>query len=218
MRRAFSLICAGAAITPALGFHVVPHVSAPVARTSQSFLAGASGGDDFIPLSPEKRPPPQGGDMAYVRDNITRQMDNYLQIRKVGWPSEDCINDCYVRNPRLSTFWFVGKVAKTHDVSLQQAVARQWNLIEEHATRLRPIELGRSFGSCEVWVAPGDTEFQVAENDPNIRLERMERSVDDCDSVKTFEVGLNLEVVTNRGAGFFVVRNEDGIVPPELLQ
>ena len=156
--------------------------------------------------------------MAYVRENITRQMDNYLQIRKAGWPEDDCINDLYVRNPRLSTWWFVGKVARTHDVSLQQAVARQWNLIEEHATRLRPIELGRSFGSCEVWAAPGDTELQVSENDPNVRLERMERSVDDCDSVKTFEIGLNLEVVTNRGDGFFVVRNEDGMVPPELLQ
>lgn len=106
---------------------------------------------------------------------------------------------------------------KAGTVNLQQAVARQFNLIEEHATRLRPVELGRAFGSCEVWVAPGDTEQELSNNNPNIRLEKMERYADGCEDVSSKEVGLNLEVVTNRGAGFFVERNEDGMVPPHLL-
>jgi hypothetical protein len=217
MRRPFSLICFGVALAPALAFHSVPHACAPL-RTGT--VAGrTSKGDDFIPMSPDKRPPPQGGDMAYVRDNITRQMDNYLQIRKAGWPEDDCIHDIYVRNPQLRSFWFIGKVARcTGTAGLQQAVARQWNLIEEHATRLRPIELGRCFGTCEVWVAPGDSEIDMSQNNPNFRLQKMERHVDGCDSVNSMEVGLNLEVVTNKGAGFFIVRNSDGMVPPELMQ
>ena len=97
-------------------------------------------------------------------------------------------------------------------------MARQWNLIEEHATRLRPVELGRCFGTCEIWVAPGDSEIEMSQNNPNVRLQRMERIVDGSDLVKNFEVGLNLEVVTNRGAGFFVLRNDDWMVPPELMQ
>ena len=216
-----SLICFGFALAPAVAFHVGPRATLAGRTDLAAFVSGYSGDNngDFIPMSPEKRPPPQGGDMSYVRDNITRQMDTYLQIRKAGWPDDDCINDVYVRNPQLSSFWFVGKVARcTGTVSLRSAVARQWNLIEEHATRLRPIELGRCFGSCEVWVAPGDSEIDMSQNNPNIRLQRMERVVDGSDSVNNFEVGLNLEVVTNRGAGFFVLRNDDGMVPPELMQ
>ena len=217
-----SLICFGFAIAPAVAFHVGPHalIAGRTDLAAAPVASGPSGhnNDDFIPMSPEKRPPPQGGDMSYERDNITRQMDNYLQIRKAGWPDDDCINDVYVRNPQLSSYWFVGKVARCFPVSLQKAVARQWNLIEEHATRLRPIELGRCFGTCEIWVAPGDSEIEMSQNNPNVRLQRMERVVDGGDLVKNFEVGLNLEVVTNRGAGFFVLRNDDGMVPPELMQ
>ena len=50
--------------------------------------------------------------MAYAKDNIVRQMDTYMAIRKAGWPDDDCINDVYVRNPELNSFWYVGKVAR----------------------------------------------------------------------------------------------------------
>ena len=82
---------------------------------------------------------------------------------------------------------------------------------------MRPVELGRAFGQCEIYVALGDTEMQVSNNDPNIRLERMERHIEGCDDVSSLEVGLSLEVVTNKGAGFFVERNDDGMVPPHLI-
>ena len=250
---------------------------------ASTVLASASdgGSQEHIPW-PGNRPKPQGGDMAYLRENITRQMDNYMKIRSAGWPEDACVNDVYVRNPQLNSFWYTGKVARctgetesnfnpfctepilgrlfdqlcffttscklqqitninilTHHlllhqkilcdpffarfkidkgtVSLNEAIARQFNLIEEHATRLRPVELGRAFGQCEVYVAPGDTEMQVSNNDPNIRLERMERHVEGCEGVSSLEVGLNLEVVTNKGAGFFVERNDDGMVPPHLI-
>ena len=75
--------------------------------------------------------------MAYIQENITRQMINYENIRKAG--GKDVVNDVYVRNPKLpSLLWYVGKVARcTGTVSLENAIAKQWNLIEEHAARLR---------------------------------------------------------------------------------
>jgi len=171
-----------------------------------------------------QRPPPKGGDIAYTNENILRQLRYYNDIRKVG--GKDCVQDIYVRDPNTSVggnnnfrlFWFVGKVARcTGTVSPELAVARLFNLIEEHATRIRPIELGRSFGSLEFYVAPGDTEFLTSQNDPGIRLEKMPRSVDGAEEVAMLEVGLNLEILTNQGAGFCIVRTEDGVVPPHLI-
>mmetsp|Transcript_42017 Transcript_42017/g.63417 ORF Transcript_42017/g.63417 Transcript_42017/m.63417 type:complete len:185 (+) Transcript_42017:155-709(+) len=103
-------------------------------------------------------------------------------------------------------------------VTINQCIARQLNLIEEHATRVRPIELGRSFGNIEIWVAPGDTEFQMSQNDPNIVLTKMARYVDGCENIPNDQVGFVAEVVTNHGEGFRVVRNgKDGTVPPYLI-
>jgi len=172
-----------------------------------------------------QRPPPKGGDIAYTNENILRQLRYYNDIRKVG--GKDCVQDVYVRDPNTSVgdnnnnvrlFWFVGKVARcTGTVSPELAVARLFNLIEEHATRIRPIELGRSFGSLEFYVAPGDTESKTSQNDPGIRLKKMPRSVDGAEEVALLEVGLNLEILTNQGAGFCIVRTEDGVVPPHLI-
>jgi hypothetical protein len=95
-------------------------------------------------------------------------------------------------------------------VSLNQAIARQLNLIEEHAVRLRPVELGRSFGSLEIWVAPGDSEVACSEN--TIALERMQRYVEGTEHVSLKEVGFSCQVVTNQGVGFAIERCNDGTV------
>ena len=102
-------------------------------------------------------------------------------------------------------------------VSPEAAIARQLNLIEEHACRIRPIELGRSFGKLEFYAAPGDTEMLASQNDPGIKLRKMPREVEGSEKVALLEVGVNLEVVTNQGVGFYVVRTEDGVVPPYLI-
>lgn len=96
----------------------------------------------------------------------------------------------------------------TGTVSVEDAVNRQWNLLEEHVVRLRPVELGRSFGSLEFWIAPGDSELACALNE--IALIQVEKNSPEHVAVK--EVGCNLEVVTNKGVGFFVERREDGTV------
>lgn len=99
-------------------------------------------------------------------------------------------------------------------VSLNQAIARQLNLIEEHAVRLRPVELGRSFGSLEIWVARGDSEMACSEN--TIPLERIQRCIEGTQHVSLEGVGFSCQVVTNQGVGFAIERCNDGTVPGEL--
>ena len=132
------------------------------------------------------------------------------------------MQDIYARDPNTAgdniSLWFVGKVARcTGTVSSEAAIARQFNMIEEHACRVRPVELGRHFGSLELYAAPGDSELLASQNDPRIRLVKVPRSVEGSEKVPLLEVGLNLELVTNQGLGFCIVRTEDGVVPPHLI-
>jgi len=202
------------------------HNDDPFARLSYNILRRSSALNmaeeeekDYV--SPmRQRPRPKGGDTAYTNENILRQLRYYNDIRKIG--GKDCVQDLYVRDPNTVgesvRFWFVGKVARcTGTVSQELAIARQFNLIEEHATRIRPVELGRSFGSLECYVAPGDTEIFTSKNDPGIRLHKMPRCVEGSEKVALLEVGLNLEILTNQGAGFCIVRTDDGVVPPDLI-
>lgn len=177
--------------------------------------------DDKDYISPmRQRPPPKGGDVAYNNENILRQLRHYNEIRKVG--GKECVQDIYARDPNTSgdntRFWFVGKVARcTGTVSAEAAIARQMNLLEEHATRIRPVELGRSFGILEFWFAPGDTEPLTSQNDMGTRLQKVRKVVDGSDKVPLLEVGLDLSIVTNQGAGFCIVRTADGVVPPHMI-
>lgn len=104
------------------------------------------------------------------------------------------------------TLWFSCLCLGT--VSVEEAVNRQWNLLEEHIVRLRPVELGRSFGSIEFWTAPGDSELACANNERPLQLVKKLST-----TVSAKEVGANLEVVTNKGVGFHVERAEDGSIP-----
>jgi hypothetical protein len=164
---------------------------------------------DYI-ARPGYRPKPQGGDMAYIEKNIQRQMNTYLAIRESGASVDDCVRDVYARAPPQTTCWYIGKVAFTSgtDVTEQQAITRQLNLIEEHATRLRPVELGRAFGRIEIYTAPGDSEMLVA--DDKLALTRMPRYAEGCEDVSLKEAGFFCEVVTNQGIGFGVERDLDG--------
>jgi hypothetical protein len=148
--------------------------------------------------------------MAYIEKNIQRQMNTYLAIRESGASVDDCVRDVYARAAPQTTCWYIGKVAFTSgtDVTEQQAITRQLNLIEEHATRLRPVELGRAFGRIEIYTAPGDSEMLVA--DDKLNLTRMPRYAEGCEDVSLKEAGFFCEVVTNQGIGFGVERALDG--------
>jgi len=169
-----------------------------------------------------KRPEPKGGEVAYTNENILRQQRYYNDIRKAG--GTDCVQDVYVKDPGTTDnvdnirYWYVGKVARcTGTVSSELAIARQINLLEEHATRIRPVELGRHFGSLEFYAAPGDTELSTTQNDPSIRIQKVAKDVEGSENIPLLEVGLDLSIVTNQGQGLFIIRTEDGIVPPHLI-
>ena len=111
-------------------------------------------------------------------------------------------------------------------MSLPKAVSCVWNMVEEHACRLRPVELGREFGKMEVWVAKGDTELEMSQATAagvdtgfgleglqkmeDMNLKKMEKFVDGIENVKNLEVGFMAEVVTNTGSGFYIVRDDLG--------
>jgi hypothetical protein len=149
--------------------------------------------------------------MRYIEFNIMRQNKHFVAIRGAGGP--EVTNDIYVRDPDSSTFFFVGKVARISDVSVEKAIARQYVLIEEHAARLRPLELYSKKGSLEIWVAPGDSELDVAYNRPHIQFLKMNKAdeVDGAEEVRNIEVGFQGEIYDSDEEGFRTLRTEDGL-------
>lgn len=163
--------------------------------------------DDF--LIPPK-------DMEYTPQNIMRQHENYLAISKVG--GNETITDIYARDPTKNTFWFVGKVSRcTGTVSIDQAIQRQWYLIEGHAARLRHKELAPKMKTIELWAAPGDSELDVAFNRPHVVFTKIPRPKRQADidqirkSVKAVEVGFQGEIYDQGEDGFRTERTDDGL-------
>lgn len=158
--------------------------------------------------------PPVPRDMKYNMFNIQRQRENFESIKTVA--GNDLTNDVYARDPKTDTFWFVGKVARVSDIPLEKAVARQWSMIEEHSARLRPIELYPTWGSLQLWVAPGDSELDVAYCKPEVQFIQM-FDVDDATAVRNVEVGFAGELYESDEEGFRTTRTADGkAVKPEI--
>ena len=63
-----------------------------------------------------------------------------------------------------------------------------------------------------------EIEVLTSQNYPRIRLQKVPRYVEGAEKVPLLEVGLNLEILTNQGAGFFVVMTLDGVVPPNMIE
>lgn len=164
---------------------------------------------------PQARNTPQGGDMSYIEQNIRRNAITFKSIRQIG--GAECTNDVYARGRNRLEYWYIGKIARTTGtVTLNQGIARMWNMIEEHACRLRPVELGREFGCLEIWCSKkGDTELVMSQAmidtpDEDFSLMKMEKVVEGSDDVSNKEVGFIAEIVTNRGEGFYIVRDNQG--------
>jgi len=143
-------------------------------------------------------------DMKYNRRNCERQQKHLKSLREVGGH----LHDVYVCAKPDEPFWFVGKVGRVSDVTVQEAVARQWNLIEIHAANLRPLDLFASRGSMEIWVAPGDSEMEVAYNKPDLIFEQMFKD-EEC-AVKNTMIGFQGEVYEGGEDGFRTWRTRDG--------
>lgn len=148
-------------------------------------------------------------DMQYNLRNCQRQNRHYLAIRDAGG-MPNLIHDVYARDPQSDVWWFIGKVARVSDITVEQAVARQWPMIESHAANLRPLELFACRGVMELWVAPGDSELMVAYNNPDVTLRRMNRHVEGSDKVKNVMIGFLGEIYDPGEEGFRTWRLPDG--------
>mmetsp|Transcript_12720 Transcript_12720/g.23845 ORF Transcript_12720/g.23845 Transcript_12720/m.23845 type:complete len:296 (+) Transcript_12720:50-937(+) len=161
-------------------------------------------------------------DMKYNEYNLMRQNKHFIAIRAAG--GSEMTNDIYARDPDTDVFWFVGKVARISDVSLEKAVARQYPLIEEHSARLRPLELFDKNGLLELWSAPGDSELDVAYNRPHVIFVKMPRAHELEEggaegSVRNVEVGFQGEIYESGEEGFRTQRKQDGSpLKPEIQQ
>jgi len=132
-------------------------------------------------------------DMTYNEVNIRRQANTYDQLEAIG--GEDAINDVYARAPGGREWWLVGKIARISDVTPEQAIERQWPLIERHIWALRlPVRPTSALSTpFEVWYAtPGNSELEAARNDPKIEFTR----------AFNYEIPLNGKEVSNTFVGF----------------
>eukprot|EP00977_Amphora_coffeiformis_P022079 scaffold10377_cov150-Amphora_coffeaeformis.AAC.3 len=156
----------------------------------------------------ESKGPPIRPDMKYLPRNVMRQHKNFVAIREAG--GKELTNDVYIREPNSEVCWFVGKVARVSDVTVEQAISRQWALIETHGSNLRPIELFPSRGSLEIWCAPGDSEMQVAYNDPDLVFTQMKREVEGAEDIRNALIGFQGELYERGEEGFRTWRTEEG--------
>ena len=158
--------------------------------------------------------PPVPPDMKYLSRNVMRQHKHFVAIRQAG--GKELTNDVYIREPNSEAFWFVGKVARVSDVTVEQAISRQWSLIETHGSNLRPMELFPKRGSLEIWCAPGDSEIQVAYNEPDLVFTPMKREVEGAEGIKNALIGFQGEIYDPGEEGFRTWRNKEGraVRPP----
>jgi len=172
--------------------------------------------EDFMLATIRDSPWQVTADMKYVAYNVNRQRDNYRAIRSAG--GKETVNDIYAREPGSEIFWYAGKVAHcTGTVSLKQAISQQWNIIEQHACRLRSFELGRKFGTLEIWSTAGDSEMDVVYNRPSAKFEKMIREQIDP-TIRSVEIGFEGEIYVNDEDGFRTLRTDDGgPLKPEFI-
>ena len=186
-------------------WHKDPAAALGVLRQSRDWIDEVEYVDDE---DDEESGPPVPPDMKYIPRNVMRQHKNFVAIRQAG--GKEMTNDVYIREPNTEVFWFIGKVARVSDVTVEQAVSRQWPLIEMHGASLRPIELFPGRGSLEIWTAPGDSEMDVAYNDPNLVFDKMERNVQGAKGIKSALIGFQGEMYEGGEEGFRTWRNEEG--------
>lgn len=162
--------------------------------------------------------PPVARDMKYNIFNINRQRENFEKIKVIA--GKDLVNDIYCRDPDDgTTYWYVGKIARISDVSIEKAMARQWSMIEEHSARLRPTELYPNWGKLQLWVAPGESELDVAYCKPDLTFVQMQHEVEGANEVRNVEVGFAGELYEDNEEGFRTRRTDDGkAVKSEIQQ
>ncbi|KAL3771678.1 hypothetical protein ACHAW5_005930 [Stephanodiscus triporus] len=216
------LLLLACALTPALSFHPFfcrkLRLVDSTHKTSSHYLSASIKWDMLIDEDEDEglhfngHPGPR--DMKYNLLNIKRQRENFESIKAVS--GKELINDVYARDSDTDVYWYVGKVARVSDVSIENAIARQWPMIEEHSVRLRPAELYPKWGTLELWAAPGDSEMDVAYCKPEIVFVQMFRDSKNSSEIRNKEVGFAGELYENGEEGFRTTRTADGKAVREI--
>lgn len=202
-----TIICSQAFTAPA---HYLPKATCcstqllARAKNKWDFLEDDEDDEDSAQDQSNNVPP----DMTYTETNIRRQASTYDQLEQIG--GKDAINDVYVRATGEKEWWLVGKVARVSDVSPEQAIERQWPLIERHVWALRiPIRPSSDLSTpFECWYAPGDSEYDAARNDPKIKFTKVSGLLlYNGEVVKAFLCGFVGKAYDRGEPLFFVERN-----------
>ena len=138
-------------------------------------------------------------------------------------------NDVYVRSPlnSTSTFWFVGKVAyepraivalpekqTSVDAGVLACIAQKRLILEYSMHHLRPQNLGGTYASAlEIWLAPADSEMDVAQNKVTLRPVIGSARTTLPEHFKADSVGYNPEIYVGdeiTQGGLRVQRDEHG--------
>uniref|UniRef100_A0A7S3KW06 Uncharacterized protein n=1 Tax=Amphora coffeiformis TaxID=265554 RepID=A0A7S3KW06_9STRA len=146
--------------------------------------------------------------------------------------------DVYVRSPlhSASTFWFVGKIAcvpttlaDNDDTDnnavdaphfVQTSLLLKRIILEYSKDQLRPQAMGGKYASAlELWLAPGDSEMDVATNKVNLLPVRGSLSSFSTINLAASDIGYNPEIYVGDErvkGGLHVERDENGVTtkPP----
>eukprot|EP00540_Astrosyne_radiata_P001495 CAMPEP_0116834976 /NCGR_PEP_ID=MMETSP0418-20121206/7286_1 /TAXON_ID=1158023 /ORGANISM="Astrosyne radiata, Strain 13vi08-1A" /LENGTH=295 /DNA_ID=CAMNT_0004464587 /DNA_START=477 /DNA_END=1364 /DNA_ORIENTATION=- len=148
-----------------------------------------------------------------------RQHQNFFSIREAG--GKEMTNDLYIQQPGTQTFWFIGKVARISDITVEQAVVRQWNIIEHHALNLRALELFAHKGELDIWYAPGDSELDVAYNKRSLPFKKVPCEAQNVEAwargINAMSCGFQGEMYEQDGLEFKTLRTDEGKpIKPEI--
>jgi hypothetical protein len=185
----------------------VPSCCQPAART-RTLLSGAP--TNWYEIfkeeeSEEKARPINPTDMYYNRVNCQRSLERYRALSSSRctevWAS--------VANEDRPIVWCVGRVARHKSVPLEECVARQWNLIQQHGLTMRSLRAIRfkeahpamECESLDLWcprpafelLECDSLDIQIAIRRNGI-LGKMSPNVPNSKTVRNFLVGFEGEI------------------------
>ena len=206
--------------------HIPPSVvgSSATARRNERILWMAENKDWDEILRDENEPRSRkdtiSRDMLYNPRNVQRSTQTFRALSEANAPGVDVYGYGRDGSDSEGTFWYLGKVNCVSDVGIGKAVARQYDLICQHAANLRPLDLFAAVSNdeLELWTTTLDSEMDVAYNRPSTIFTKIERSDDDISSIKNTHVGFLGEYYENGEEGFRTLRHPQTGAPcrPEI--
>jgi hypothetical protein len=178
-------------------------------------------------LQGKLRSVPSTGRVGAGSKQLRQAALTFDRIRKEH--GKECSNDVYVRSPlnSTSTFWFVGKASyepsiihstpgdsRTVDAGVLACISQKRLILEYSMHHLRPQNMGGKYASAlEIWLAPPDSEMDVAQNKVTLRPVVGSARSTLPENFKADSVGYNPEIYVGdeiTQGGLRVQRDEHG--------